>query len=181
MNFYELLQREGIAIEKQSGEHLFRQGETDTSLYLINSGLLKAYYLSDDGKESIKSFLSNKDIIGSLTSAHAGGLCSFSLLCLELTTVTKIPFDVIREYSRRDVNIANEMLDVLLQFSMKKEKREYEFLCLSAEERFSLVIKSRPNILNNITQNDLARYLGVTPVGLSRIKKRVEDKTKPHK
>jgi hypothetical protein len=35
MNFYELLQREGIAIEKQSGEHLFRQGETDTSLYLL--------------------------------------------------------------------------------------------------------------------------------------------------
>jgi DNA-binding MarR family transcriptional regulator len=88
---------------------------------------------------------------------------------------------VIREYSRRDVNIANEMLDVLLQFSMKKEKREYEFLCLSAEERFSLLIKSRPNILNNITQNDLARYLGVTPVGLSRIKKRVEDKTKPQR
>jgi len=38
------------------------------------------------------------------------------------------------------------MLDVLQQFSMKKEKREYEFLCLSAEERFSLLIKNTPKM-----------------------------------
>ncbi|VAW33114.1 hypothetical protein MNBD_GAMMA01-231, partial [hydrothermal vent metagenome] len=28
--------------------------------------------------------------------------------------------------------------------------------------------------LEKVTQNDLARYLGITPVGLSRIKKRTQ-------
>ncbi|MBU2917221.1 Crp/Fnr family transcriptional regulator [Psychrosphaera sp. F3M07] len=173
MNFYDFLQREGIKIEKKIGDHVFRQGEIDTSLYFINSGLLKAYYLSEEGKESIKSFLSDKDIIGSLTSAYLGEPCSFGLLCLQPTKLTKISFSALREYSKKDVNIANELIDVLLQFSMKKEKREYEFLCLSAEQRFSLLVESRPNLIEKITQNDLSRYLGVTPVGLSRIKKRV--------
>jgi|GEM_PF-5159862 len=33
------------------------RGEEDQSIYMVKSGLLKAYYLSSDGKENIKSFL----------------------------------------------------------------------------------------------------------------------------
>ncbi len=88
----------------------------------------------------------------------------------------KIPFDILWEYSKRDMEIANEMIELLLHFAMKKEKREYELLCLSAEERFCILEKNSPSLLEKVTQNDLARYLGVTPVGLCRIKKRTHNK-----
>ncbi|NOY72668.1 MAG: Crp/Fnr family transcriptional regulator [Gammaproteobacteria bacterium] len=172
MNFHELLQIEGVMIEKEKGEHVFMQGDSDKSLYVIQSGLLKAYYTSENGKESIKSFFLSSDIIGSLASSYLGGACSFSLLCLEPTILTKIPFKKLRDYCKKDVNMANEMIELLLRFAMKKEKREYEFLCLSAEERFYILENNSPSLLEKVTQNDLARYLGVTPVGLSRIKKR---------
>ena len=173
MNFNELLQNEGISLEKGKGEHVFMQGEADKSLYYVQSGLLKAYYTSEDGKESVKSFILPNDTIGSLSAAFSGNNCSFSLICLEPTTLRKIPFSIILEYSKKDLEIANNMIDVLLNFSIKKEQREFEFLCLSAEERFCKLIKSHPTLLEKVTQNDLAHYLGVTPVGLSRIKKRV--------
>ena len=35
------------------------------------------------------------------------------------------------------------------------------------------MLDTAPAILDLVTQNEIARYLGVTPVGLSRIKKRV--------
>ncbi len=50
MNFHELLQLEGVMTEKEKGEHVFMQGDSDKSLYFIQSGLLKAYYTSEDGK-----------------------------------------------------------------------------------------------------------------------------------
>lgn len=84
------------------------QGDSDSSLYLVQSGLLKAYYTADNGKEFIKSFVLEKDVIGSLRSVYGNGKCSFSLLCLEPTELIKL--------------------------SIQKEKREYELLCLSAEE-----------------------------------------------
>ena len=34
-------------------------------------------------------------------------------------------------------------------------------------------MQNTPDLLKLVTQNEIARYLGVTPVGLSRIKKRV--------
>ncbi len=141
MNFNELLQIEGVVIKREKGEHVFLQGDSDRSLYFIQSGLLKAYYTSEDGKESVKSFLLPNNIIGSLASSYLGGVCSFRLLCLEPATLTKIPFEKIREHSKKDIEVANDMIDLLLNFAMKKERREYDLLCLSAEERFCMLEK----------------------------------------
>lgn len=177
MNFQELLQLEGMTIVKSKSEHVFMQGEADKSLYFVQTGLMKAYYTSEDGKESVKSFIQSNDIIGSLAAAYSDNNCTFSLVCLEPTYLRKIPFSIILQYSKKDLEIANNMIEVLLNFSLKKEQREFEFLCLSAEERFCKLAATNPTLLDKVTQNDLARYLGVTPVGLSRIKKRVSGTT----
>ncbi len=176
MNFYELLQLEGTTVVKDKGEHVFMQGDADRSLYFIQLGLLKAYYISKDGKEFVKSFLLPNDIIGSLSSAYLKKVCSFNLICLEPTTLNKISFDIIHEYSKHNLDFASDMIELLLLFAMKKEQREFEFLCMSAEERFCKIEKNSPELLEKVTQNDLSRYLGVTPVGLSRIKKRAHNK-----
>ena len=81
MKLDELLKLEGKAIKKKKGDHIFMQGDPDKSLYYVKSGLLKAYYTSEEGKEFIKSFLLMNDLIGSMTSAVSEGNCSFSLVC----------------------------------------------------------------------------------------------------
>lgn len=176
MKFNELLQREGKRINKDKDEHVFILGDTNKSFYYVESGLLKAYYTSEEGKESIKSFLLPSDSIGSMTSAFSEESCSFSLVCLEPASLIKLPISTLVEYSKNDLELANAAIELLIHLAMKKEKREYEFLCLSAEERYSRLEQSAPALLEKVTQNDLARYLGLTPVGLSRIKKRLYNK-----
>lgn len=173
MDLNELLQREGVTYTKEKGEHVFMQGELDSSIYYIQSGLLKAYYISEQGKESVKSFIVADDLIGSLSAAYSGSACSFNLLCLEKTIIVSISINRILEYANNDLELANNLIESLLKFSIKKENREYEFLSLSAEERFIKLLNTKPDLMTKVTQNDLARYLGITPVGLSRIKKRV--------
>ncbi|MCF6262725.1 MAG: Crp/Fnr family transcriptional regulator [Xanthomonadales bacterium] len=173
MNFTELIETNGKIVNKKKGDHIFVQGSSNTSIYFIKSGLLKAYYITEEGKEFVKSFLLTNDVIGSLSSAYKGESCSFSLVCLEDSNLVEIPFSVIYSHCKTDHLIANSMIELLLNFSMKKEKREFEFLCMSAEDRYRKLEMDSPRILESVTQNDLARYLGVTPVGLSRIKKRV--------
>lgn len=173
MNFTELIAAKGKIVKKKKGDHIFVQGSSNTSIYFIKSGLLKAYYITEEGKEFVKSFLMTNDVIGSLSSAYKGENCSFSLVCLENSNLVEIPFSLIYSHCKTDHHIANSMIEMLLNFSMKKEKREFEFLCVSAEDRYRKLEKESPRILESVTQNDLARYLGITPVGLSRIKKRV--------
>ena len=175
MDFKDFLHRKGQVIELGKQEHVFRQGDRDPHVYFIRSGLLKGYYISEDGKEFVKSFLEPNDFIGSLSSAYLGEECSFSLVCLEPTSLIKVSFDELNTVTKTDLDMANSLIEMLLRFAIKKERREFEFLCLSAESRYKILLSKRVNILDKVTQNDMARYLGITPVALSRIKKRVAD------
>lgn len=173
MNFSEFVSKHGDPLSTSAGQHVFRQGDPDRSLYVVKTGLLKAYHLSDDGKENIKSFILPGDNIGSLMAAYLKKTCSFSLLCLQDCDLIRIDFDALYQASRNDLEISGTVIDFLLAFAMKKERREYELLCLSAEERYRQLLDKTPALPELVTQNEISLYLGITPVGLSRIKKRV--------
>ena len=173
MKLNEFIAINGTSLTKEAGEYLFRQGDHDQSLYIVKSGLLKAYYLSADGKENIKSFILPGNNIGSLMASYAGKPSTFSLVCLKPCELTVLQFAALYEASRTDAEISAAIVDFLLGFGIKKEVREYELLCLSAEDRYKKLVENTPEILNLVTQNEIARYLGITPVGLSRIKKRL--------
>ncbi len=175
MDFKNFISAHGKKISKQKGEHVFSQGEVDTNLYFIKQGLLKAYYISDDGKEFIKSFLLPDSTIASVSSFYSKAPSPFSVVCLEPCELVSVSFDELYKNSATNQDVAMKVIDMLLQLAMKKERREYEFLCLSPEDRYRLVLDTSPKLLEKITQNDLAKYLGLTAIGLSRIKKRVNN------
>ena len=169
MDITELSEQYGISQSYQKKSYVFNQGDNNQYLYVVFEGLLKAYYSDEQGKEYIKSFLFPGDHIAS-TQALQGGKCSFSLLCLQETRVLKIPYEKIRQLAANELDTANTIIDLLMSFAMKKEQREFELLCLSAEQRYQALLKRAPGITEQIRQNDIARYLGITPVALSRIK-----------
>ena len=160
-------------VKLQKGDVVFNQGDIEHTFYFVKSGMLKATYVAEDGSEFIKSFILSGDLIGSLTSAHMNIPCTFSLICIKQCELVKIPFQILRQGSKSDLNLANELIERLIQLAMKKEQREFEFLCMTAEERYLKMLETSPELIESVTQNDLAKYLGITPVGLSRIKKRV--------
>ncbi|WP_448547568.1 Crp/Fnr family transcriptional regulator [Thalassotalea fusca] len=173
MELKDLIKQHGTPISFYKHEHVLHQGDQSNDIFYVESGLLKAYYLSDDGKENIKSFIKPGNIIGSLNAAYSGFACSFSLQALETVEVIQYPFNELLDAAYESHTIAKQLIDTLLTISMKKEQREYELLMLPAEERYLKFNMNEPELSSRLTQNDIARYLGVTPVALSRIKKRL--------
>jgi len=170
-----LFMKLGSTIVLKKGDHIFKQGDVDSHIYFIKSGLLKAYYLTNEGKEFVKSFLDAGELIGSLRSASKDIPCYFSVICLEDTELIKVSFDELLKESKDSLKTSSFLMNSLIELSMKKEKREYEFLCLSAQERYELFIKERPEVLERISLNDIAKYLGITAIALSRIRKRINE------
>lgn len=173
MQVQSFFQQLGKPLQKRKGDLLFRQGDHDASIYAVSSGLLKAYYLTLDGKELIKSFITEGEFIGSLIACQSGEPCTFNLMCLEDCLLFKAPFADVQTAMEGNKDVSSILTRSLISLAIKKERREYEFLCLSATDRYRLLIKKSPELLDRLTQNDIARYLGITPVALSRIKQRV--------
>lgn len=168
-SFFEQL---GKPLQRKKGDVLFKQGEHDASVYAVSTGLLKAYYLTLDGKELIKSFIAEGEFIGSLIACQSGEPCTFNLMCLEDSHLFRVPYADVQTAMDGNKDVVGVMTRSLMSLAIKKERREYEFLCLSAAERYRLLTERSPDLLNRLTQNDIARYLGITPVALSRIKHR---------
>lgn len=173
MKLSEYVRKNGRGSIVEAGGHIFHQGDRDRFIYTVQSGLLKAYYTSEDGKENIKSFIMPGSQIGSLAANHAGEQSTFSLMAITQSKLIAVNFSDLYEASQIDPELASEIVNFLLDFGIRKELREFELLCLSAEDRYTRLLEQNPQLFDLVTQNEIARYLGVTPVGLSRIKKRV--------
>ena len=138
----------------------------------MRSGLVKLSYLTQQGKEQIKSFIAEGGMVGSLISLLEGGEASFSALAMEPTRVEVMPFSLFQQMLDENPQLQRFAVGFFQQLALKKELREYELLCLSASERYQQFLQQHPQLSTRIKQADLALYLGITPIALSRLKHR---------
>ena len=155
------------------GESIFNQDDPHPFLYVVESGLLKFTYLRSDGEEWIKSFVVEGQFFASLSALAPAGRASFSAVAIEACRLEKIPFVTLRYLADTDLGWSRMVRSALMIFGERKERRERQFLTLDREEHYRLLVREEPNLLKRVPQKDLASYLGITPVGLSRIASRV--------
>jgi CRP/FNR family transcriptional regulator, anaerobic regulatory protein len=163
------------AVEKhyKKGSHVFVQGSVCKDVFCMRRGLLKLYYNTIEGKEWIKSFVADKGVVGSRSSQLLAKPSPFSVLCMEDTEIIRYPYELFQQVCSDDYELTQSLFGFTQWLGLKKEVREYQLLCLSAEEAYSEFLESNPKLLGRLTQIDIARYLGITPIALSRIKKRL--------
>ena len=170
----------GELLRYEKGGVVCSQGDASHHLYLVKQGSLKAYYITHGGKEYVKSFVFENGFIGDLSSYHAPKPdCSFTLVCLEASLLFRFKYADMLDLAKKDTSVFVLIIDMLVSVISKKERREFEFLCLSSEERYKQIQEQTPELLERVTQNDIARYLGITPVALSRIKTKLLRQRKP--
>lgn len=168
----DLLDSASKPLQLHKGKHLIRQGAEDGNLYIVKSGLLKVYYITSTGKEFVKTFIDHGGYIASISALLGLDTCPFNILAIENTELVKIPKTTILELEHTHPQALAAVNKALLHLVQKKEQREYEFLCLPAEQRYVNFCNEYNNLLPRISQYDIASYLGITPVALSRIKNR---------
>nr|MBF0684643.1 Crp/Fnr family transcriptional regulator [Pseudomonas sp.] len=155
------------------GVHIIRQNQVMTDLFIIQRGLVKLYYVTPDGKEWVKSFVAEGEAFGSRTCQITGEGSPFAAVCLEDTDIVALPYAVFRSVLLDRPKLIETVLQLTEAIGLKKERREYELLCRTAEERYRMFHHEQPELARRLSQMDIARYLGITPIALSRIKKRV--------
>jgi CRP-like cAMP-binding protein len=155
------------------GEALFQTDVAWPWLAVVASGLMKLVYLREDGRERIKSFIDDGGFFASLAALQQGGRTSFSAVAMEPTQVACLPYPDILTLGERHLAWQKALRRGLEFYGQRKEKRERELLTLNPEERYRLLLREQPALAARVPQKDLALYLGITPVGLSRIRGRV--------
>jgi len=157
-------------IHKPAGSILIEANQITGCFYICLEGLLRNFYILENGKTFNKSFVAAPSIAGALSEYVAGEASRFSMDCLEDSILLKIQFNILQMGESKPC-VQKFYLHIVESLALVKEKREASLLIDDAKTRYLDFCENYQPLVNRISDYHIAAYLGITPVGLSRLKK----------
>jgi CRP-like cAMP-binding protein len=155
----------------EPGEHLLRAGQTAHTVALVDSGLLREYYVSSDGAEQVRTFCAEGHFTGSLYDLLTQKPSLVNIEALEPTRLLVTEWASFQARCEREPlwHIAGRRIAEALY--LRKALREHQMLALTATERWEAFRRDFAPLEPRVSQRHLASYLGITAEHLSRIRR----------
>jgi len=155
---------------------LLQAGGVCKHFAFVNSGLLREYSVDQKGEEHIIQFAIKDWWVSDLNSYLSGMPSMHNIDAMQDSEVLLLE-KAARDKLLEAVPIMDRFFRILLEANyVATHKRVNETLSASAEERYLTFVQKYPQIVEQVPQNLIASYLGITPQSLSRIRKRLSPK-----
>lgn len=162
-------------VSLDAGSIYIRKGETTRKVAFIEQGIIRAYAVKDSGDEPTLFLRWEGQIIASHDCIIDSRPSRFIYRTLEPTTLLEINYDelesTLKIYPEYEP-LRNFFLLRMLSDSLKGIE---SFVTQSPEERYRNLIAERIDLVNRVPDKYIASMLGITPVSLSRIRRRIKN------
>ena len=155
------------------GDIFIREGQIPRKFAFVNYGLFRYYYIDQKGNESTKGFSPENTFLISYTAMIQNRISYFTIEALENANISIIDYIKWKKLYEEHICWRNFLVSALEKAFEFKETREREFLLFDAETRYKLFLQRFPGLELRVKQHIIASYLGITPVALSRIRKKM--------
>ncbi len=156
-------------------ELLVQQGSSCNYIYFVNDGILRAYHLSPNGKDSTMMFALSDWWITDMYCFLNDQSSMVNIQAVEPCTVLRLSKNDFDELFNA-VPSFDTYFRILIQNAYCREQlRTIENLSLPAKERYDRFLTKYPQIAQKVTLKQVASYLGITPEFLSAIRAQKSD------
>lgn len=152
---------------------VLRQGDIPTCIYYVHKGILRGFYINNDGNDATKCFACETEF-ACTEGLRKYGEASFSVETLEDSICIIIPYTTIIQGMKNE-NISSFVNKYYERNLVMMEKREETFLTMNALDRYLEFKHDYQSIENRISQAHIASFLGINASTLSRIKKCIKE------
>lgn len=164
--FVELLQLRSL----KKGERTLNAGQVCQYLDFVNAGILRAFHLNEQGKESTLMF--------AMPDWWITDMACFVHQAPALISIEGVEAGEILRLHKNDMDLLLEKhpkfekcFRILFQNAyIREQMRSIENLTLAAEQRYLRFVEKYPDLSQEITQKQIASYLGITPEFLSHLR-----------
>jgi CRP-like cAMP-binding protein len=154
------------------GAVLQRLGDASDRCWLLESGLVRFYYLSEQGVERNRSFHTQGSWVGGSMPPHPlSSPCTIE--ALEATRAVELTYPTLQHWHRQFPQVQPLLDDAMGYLFTQQARREAELLTLSPEERYQAFLGMDGGLAKRIPIHHVASYLGISHVSLSRIRARL--------
>ncbi|MFD0765624.1 Crp/Fnr family transcriptional regulator [Mucilaginibacter lutimaris] len=165
-----------LSVQKlKKKQHFAEAGQVCETLGFVLSGSVRYYHVID-GNEITNYFSFENDYVSSYKSFLTGERGNNYIQALEPTTILTV--------SKKDwqLMLNNPMLAYKMErfgrllaehYLICYDDRVTSFITQTPEERYLKLLQTGREVLQRMRQHYIANFLGITPVSLSRIRKRI--------
>jgi len=181
-------------IRVEPGAVLCKAGEPHPYLYFVQRGLFKAQMLNEGDRMTTVFFPEEGDVLASMSALGVEGIrrvamrglhprsatlraavdaeTQLTVTAIEPSVLLRVNFRVVDHLSTRFMEWARLTTTIALMHATTLQA-DAAWLRSTPEQRYRSLQKEHPGLVQRVTQRDLASFLGITDVALSRIAKRV--------
>ena len=152
------------------GQALLRAGERAHLVGFVVSGGLREHYVLADGGERTKGFSLPGWFAGSLSDLISNEASKVWIEAAAPSVLLTLPWADVRHWQETRPAWTRFGWRVAERLYMMKVEREYELLAMDAAARLDATLSRWPTLEQVFSQRDIASYVGVTPVHLSRLR-----------
>jgi CRP/FNR family transcriptional regulator len=163
----------------RKGEHVFREGEEADCFYVVRSGSIKSYLVTEDGEEQVLGFYLPGDVFGLDTTQSHHRMSS--AITLETTSICRFPHAYLSDKAQGAnlLGIAAEQMErdhnlVLMLARKDADGRIASFLDDLASRYWSRGYSASAFLLT-MSRQDIGCYLGLAVETVSRTLTRFQD------
>lgn len=153
---------------------VFRNIRNEKEYFILN-GIAKSYLINPAGDEVTISFFTENSILSPYSIRTSKGISNIYFKALTNIELASVPEKEFEQLMIDDIEIRNFANTVLQNELMSKVNKEIGLATLSAKERLIEFRKKFQILENMIPHKDIASYLGITNISLSRLRKDLMD------
>jgi len=147
-------------------------GQVPVNFYILKSGIVRAFATDDKGKEYTRTIYTPIGTTGNLSSLITKEPSNLIYECLTDCEVLQCNYEDFYKLSIKHHDLSVFHYKVLERVYIREESKILDLTLLDATNRYKKLQEKIPNIDNLINQYHIASYLNITPVQLSRIRKK---------
>lgn len=156
-------------IEVKKGTMLIEADKICNNVFFIAKGIVRAYCYAK-GRD-ITFWIGEEGSVALSMQSYVNSQPGYeNIVAIEDCITYRISVDVLHELYEHDIYLANWGRVFAEKEILRAEKSLIPQLFTTGGERYRQLLKEHPRLLNRIPLENLASYLGITPVSLSRIR-----------
>ena len=156
----------------EKNEYFSRENQPLTEIGFICEGILRIFYLDKNGNEWNKTFLLKNNFIAASINPEKKSITNIQAL----TPVKLLLFqyhDFVK-LSEKYENLKLFIQKLSFNYLEQKQEREISLISNSAGKNYLDFLEKFPGLEKQIPHYHIAGYLGITPIQLSRIRKKIK-------
>lgn len=177
-SYIDLSDEEADIIRESSHIELFKKndlllskGEYARNHFFILRGCVRTYYIIDGEEKTTEFYTENQTVIPvSIVSKQPS---EYYIACLEDSTIAIGSEEKDQRLIEKIPKLKNLIMKSDTQVRIQNQVMFDNFKNKNPEMRYRFLLETRPDLFNRVPLHQLATYLGITPVSLSRLRKRI--------